>query len=123
MMNRASERIMAGNDFYQVNRKRIRMAGSLVLLVLVLFSVLFITKTVTAQRDGERTKQVACIEIHRGDTLWSIASEYMSDEYDDMNEYIEEIKDSNGMVSDEIHAGNYIIVPYYADAVAIALAE
>ena len=32
-----------------------------------------------------------------------------------MNEYIEEIKDSNGMVSDTIHTGNFIIVPYYAD--------
>jgi hypothetical protein len=40
----------------------------------------------------------------------------MTDEYDDMNEYIKEIKDSNGMDSDDIHVGNFIIVPYYVDA-------
>ena len=54
--------------------------------------------------------------VQQGDTLWSIASKYYSDEYDDMNDYIKEIKYSNRMYSDDIHTGNYIIVPYYADA-------
>ena len=56
------------------------------------------------------------MEIQRGDTLWSIASTYISDEYKDLNEYIDEIMISNGMSSDIIQAGKYIIVPYYADA-------
>ncbi len=122
-MNRASNRMIEGNAYYQMNRKKVWMVGGLLLLVLVIFSVFFMTKTVTAQREGERSKQVTCIEIKKGDTLWSIASEYITEEYDDMNEYIEEIKDSNRMISDEIHAGNYIIVPYYADATTIAMAE
>jgi cell division protein YceG involved in septum cleavage len=122
-MNRTAERMMEGNAYYQMNRKRIWMVGSLMLVAMLLFSVFFITKTVTAQRVEERTKQVACVEIQKGDTLWSIASEYMTEEYDDMNEYIEEIKNSNRMLSDEIHAGNYIIVPYYADATRVAFAQ
>ncbi len=122
-MNRASDRRIEGNAYYQMNRKRLWMIGSLVLVVLVIFSVFFMTKTVTAQREGERSKQVVCIEIKKGDTLWSIASQYMTEEYEDMNEYIEEIMESNGLLTDEIHAGNYIIVPYYAEVTTLVMAE
>jgi hypothetical protein len=107
---------MDGSRYYQLNKKRIWRFGIAVLLMVVLFSVFFITKTVTAQRAVDRTKLVTSIEVKKGDTLWSIASVYFTEEYDDLNEYIDEIKDSNGMVSDEIHTGNYIIVPYFADA-------
>jgi cell division protein YceG involved in septum cleavage len=115
-MNRTADYIMEGSRYYQLNKKKMWRIGITVLLLLVLFSVIFITKTVTAQRAVDRTKLVACIEVKKGDTLWSIASAYYTEEYDDVNEYIDEIMDSNGMVSDEIHTGNYIIVPYYADA-------
>lgn len=115
-MNKTANYIMEGFEYYRLNKKRVWSIGLAVLLILVFFSVFFITKTVTAQRSIDRTKLVTSIEVKKGDTLWSIASVYFTDEYDDLNEYINEIMNSNGMVSDEIHAGNYIIVPYYADA-------
>lgn len=122
-MNRTTNTIMGSNEYYQMNKKRLWMIGAALLFIVLLFSVFFITKTVTAQRNVDRTKLVTCIEVKKGDTLWSIASEFSSDEYNDMNEYIEEIKDSNRMISDEIHAGNYIIVPYYADASEVIMVE
>ena len=115
-MNRTADIWMEGQNYYQLNRKRIWIVGVAILLLLLIFSIGFITKTVTAFREGERVKLVTSIEVKNGDTLWGIAAEFMSDEYDDLNQYIEEIKDSNGMASDDIHTGNYIIVPYYADA-------
>jgi hypothetical protein len=108
--------MMESQSYYRLNKKRIWIVGAAILFAVILFSVLFITKTVTAQRDGERAKLVTSIEVKKGDTLWSIASDFISDEYNDMNEYITEIKVSNGMTSDDIHAGNFIIVPYYVDA-------
>lgn len=99
-----------------VSRRRIWMVGTIILALLILFSLYFFSKTVTAQRDGERAKIVTSIEVKKGDTLWSIASRYITDEYDDINDYIDELKDSNGLTSDTIHAGSYIIVPYYVDA-------
>jgi cell division protein YceG involved in septum cleavage len=78
-MNRVSDKRIEGNSYNQMNRRTLWMAGGLVLIVLVIFSVFFMTKTVTAQREGERYKQVISIEIKKGDTLWSIASEYMSE--------------------------------------------
>ena len=115
-MNRTANIMMEGQVYYQTNKKRIWVIGAIILIITIIFSVGFVTKTVTAQRDSLRTKLVTSIEIKHGDTLWSIASDFFSDEYDDMNEYIEEIKDSNGISSDVIHVGNYIVVPYYADA-------
>ncbi len=116
-MNRTAYRNTGRTGYYYyLNKKRIWCIAAVLLFIVLLCSVLFITKTVTAQREGKRIKLVTSIEIKKGDTLWSIASRYRSEEYDDLNEYIEEIKNSNGMVSDEIHSGNFIIVPYYTDA-------
>lgn len=115
-MNRTANIMMEGQMYYQTNKKRIWTLGAIILLLVIIFSVSFVTKTVTAQRSSSRTKLVTSIEVKHGDTLWSIASDFMSEEYEDLNEFIDEIKDSNGISTDEIHAGNYIIVPYYADA-------
>ncbi len=115
-MNRSMNRNAGRKGYYYWNKKKIWLIGAVVLFIIMLGSVFFMTKTVTAQREGERVKKVTSIQIKQGDTLWDIAARYMSEEYDDLNEYIEEIKNSNGMVSDEIHSGNFIIVPYYTDA-------
>lgn len=90
--------------------------GGILLLLLILVSVFAQTKSVTAKRDQERVKLVTSIQIQKGDTLWSIASEYITEEYDNVHEYIEELKRSNGLESDRIRAGNYIIVPYYTNS-------
>lgn len=114
-MNNQLRGYESGNRI-SMNRRRLWMIGSIILALLVVFSLYFFSKTVTAQRDGNRSKLVTSVEIKKGDTLWTIASRYISDEYDDIYEYIEELKRSNGLTSDTIHAGSFIIVPYYADA-------
>lgn len=87
------------------------------LIGLIFISVIFITKTVTAERSSARTKTITSVEIQQGDTLWSIAKAHMTDEYNDINDYIEEIMSTNSLSSDKIHVGNHIIVPYYVDPV------
>ncbi len=113
-MNR-SNILIEGQAYYQLNKRRIWTIGAIILVLAIIFSVGFITKTVTAQRISERAKYVTSIEVQKGDSLWSIASQYISEEYTDMNQYIEEIKYSNGLATDVINTGNFIIVPYYAD--------
>jgi LysM repeat protein len=68
---------------------------------------------VTAEKSIQRDKTVISVRIEKGDSLWSIASNYITDEYENINDYITEIKKSNGLVTDTIHEGRYIIVPYY----------
>ena len=59
-------------------------------------------------------KYYTSIEIEPGDTLWSIASEHISVEYDSIQEYIDEVKELNQLGPDEIHSGQYLTIPYYS---------
>lgn len=58
-------------------------------------------------------KYYKSIKIEKGDTLWSIAKEYCTENYEDTREYIEELKEINNLTSDEIHHGQYLVVAYY----------
>lgn len=54
------------------------------------------------------------ITIESGDTLWSIASEHMCNEYDSVEAFISEIKTINNITDDSlILAGGNLIIPYY----------
>lgn len=98
--------------------KKSFLARFSVITVLVFCIVLFATlKTTTASGDTGRTKYFKSIEIESGDTLWSIAEEYISEEYDDINEYIGELKKMNGLYSDNINAGCYLVVCYYSSEI------
>lgn len=88
------------------------MVGILTISVTIL-SISMISTHVSANKVSERKKTVVSIKIEEGDTLWSIASTYITDEYHDIQSYIKEIRKSNGLTSDTIHEGRYIIVPYY----------
>lgn len=59
-------------------------------------------------------KYFMCVEIEEGDTLWSIANQYISEEYESVNDYIDEIKSINNLTSDKIYKSATLIVPYYA---------
>lgn len=64
--------------------------------------------------DTGRVKRYTSVYIEEGDTLWSIAEQYISEEYDGMDSYIRELKQMNH-VSDTIYAGCYLTVSYYAE--------
>lgn len=58
-------------------------------------------------------KYYTSVEIKNGDTLWDIASKYMTEEYGSLQEYVEEVKELNHLPSDNIRSGQSIVVPYY----------
>lgn len=86
-----------------------------ILIVIVFVSFYFNSRNASAEISTNRNKQVVSIQIESGDTLWGIAKEYITEEYNDINQYIEEIKSCNGLFEDTIHEGNHLIVPYYTD--------
>ena len=53
--------------------------------------------------------------VEKGDTLWDIAQEYMTEEYDTAHVYIKEVMESNHLESTGIIEGQMLILPYYAD--------
>ena len=65
---------------------------------------------------GDLTKEYMSVEIKEGDTLWTLAKEYMGVGYSDVDDYIDDIKSVNGLATDTIHEGNNIIIPMYVSS-------
>lgn len=66
------------------------------------------------ENTGEQAiyKYYKSIQIQPGDTLWDIAEETMTSEYDSTAEYVDVLKEMNGLTSDQIEAGQYLTVAY-----------
>ena len=61
------------------------------------------------------TKYYKSVTIMPGDTLWSIAEEYMDPmQYKDARDYIKEIRQINSIGSDSINSGCHIVVACYS---------
>lgn len=52
------------------------------------------------------------IEIEQGDTLWELAEEYMTDDYQSVQEYVQDLKRMNHLKDDTIISGQHLIVAY-----------
>lgn len=55
------------------------------------------------------------IEVQKGDSLWSIAEAYNKNSGMEIREYISEIRRMNHMVSDEIKAGDALMIVYFSE--------
>ena len=93
--------------------------GKLTIIVLVMIAlflvVLFVMpeRTVAAGNTDCRTYQIISVEITEGDSLWNLASEYYTEEFSSVSNYVTEIKRMNGMRSDTLYAGSYLLIPQY----------
>lgn len=101
------------------SRKAIHIILVVIVFIIVLFgTTLSVYATYSRKEEAEVMQQeykyVKSILIESGDTLWSIAERFTDKEhYDNCFEYIKEIKQMNGLKSDKIQAGNYLMVIYY----------
>lgn len=103
-------------------RVQMKKIGRIVIVLGILFILLFLTtgfsfnspEAVAMNRNT--VKYYTTIQVHAGDSLWSIADEYITPEYTDMDSYIQEICAINGIRGDQIHQGSYLNIPYYAEA-------
>lgn len=80
---------------------------------LLFASVICITNRASA-KDNEY-KYYTSITIEYGDTLWSIANQYMDKEHYTRTSYISEIKSINHIKDDYIQEGKLLILPYYSN--------
>ncbi|MDD6811766.1 MAG: LysM peptidoglycan-binding domain-containing protein [Lachnospiraceae bacterium] len=118
MSNRRSERRIKNNRIRR--QKEMRKNFLLVIMTVCLvitFSISMNSFLSNAKDDSSQTsyKYYKSITIENGDSLWSIALEYMDAEhYDSVNDYIDEVKKMNALVNDNITYGQCLIVPYYS---------
>ena len=62
-------------------------------------------------------KYYKSVRVESGDTLWTIADDYIQNLNIDKLDYIEEICELNQIDGDHIQAGEYIVVAYYSKEV------
>ena len=67
-----------------------------------------------AEAATSNLKHYKCITIEEGDTLWTIAEENYSEEYDSYEDYIDEVKFINNLTNDKIYNGATLVIPYYS---------
>lgn len=86
--------------------------AALGLLIIVL---VFVFSSFQVQGKAETEyKYYKSVEVHSGDTLWTIAQTYMNDDYASVQEYIDEVQKINGISGENITAGHCVVVPYYS---------
>ncbi len=91
-----------------------RIAALVVFMAVLFLIVLFVLPERTAAAgDSSSTYCITSVQIEEGDSLWSLASQYYSEEFGSITDYIKEIKRMNGLSSDMLYADNYILIPYY----------
>lgn len=81
----------------------------------VVLSGILAVKIGASKKPVEYEKMVASVYIEKGDSLWTIAKKYYTEENESMKAYINEIKTCNHLSSNVIKEGQYLIVPYYTE--------
>ena len=124
MPGNASSRMHFGdvsrNRRIVVRKQKIALVSiAFIALAIILCTLLFGAIRTQAAPSEISCKYYTSIEVQSGDTLWSIASDHITEEYRDMNAYIDEVCSINKISQNEIHAGQYLTIPYYS-SIAIA---
>lgn len=112
LMNRKHHRIKNHKSGLKVFTSLMSVLSAAVLIAGILFTDGFMS---LAQDDfAETGKFYKSIVIEKGDTLWDIAEEYITDDYHTVEEYVSVLKDMNNLSGDKILAGDTLVVAYNA---------
>lgn len=97
-----------------VERNRILVSVGITMIFVLLIVFLF-TMQSNAKQDHEIYTYYTSVEVHPGDSLWSLAATYCdADANLDYEAYMDEVRRLNHLSDDEIHSDSYLIVPYYS---------
>ena len=104
---------MKANTRAQIIVRNRKIMLGVAVLISILFAFIFFSNRAAAENSRRVNVFYSSYEIQPGDTLWSIADQFMTPEYSDKSAYISNIKKLNHMLDDNITEGNFIIVEYY----------
>ncbi len=109
------------NNSYRYKKASYKMRKQLLTAILFFAVVLMgiaagscLLKTYQAKASNayEEVVYYKSIKVTEGDTLWTIADEYMGNEFKDKKSYINEVKRLNHLNGDTIKTGSYLMIPY-----------
>ena len=97
----------------QIRRNRRISLCISILSVSFLLIIFFCNFKVIAEKPATY-KYYTEVRVDRGDTLWSIADRFMTEEYTSRRTYVREIQKINNLGC-ELQYGERILVPYYSE--------
>ena len=101
--------------------RRQRGLIAIVIMLVVALGILLGSSMNTLASSGKDissyNKYYTSIRVESGDTLWTIADEYVGGFNVSKSDYIAEVCQINGISEDNIYAGDNIIVPYYSQEI------
>lgn len=108
--NRVNKRRARAN----AKRRMILLLAAVLLITVgsVIFGSLFTNNGSRVEAHDATYTAYKSIEIESGDSLWSLAEEYMTDDFECTADYVKELKRLNNLTSDTIHEGQYLLVSY-----------
>lgn len=103
----------------KMKRNRNRRNAKLVMVLSIVAIIVFIcfgTSAVTAKASSTsgRYKYYTTVYVDRDTTLWGIAQEYMTEEYSNAYDYIDEVMEINNLPCEKLEYGITLCVPYYS---------
>ena len=97
-----------------VRRRKIALYLIAVAIIVVTVSTLLLCSMNAEAAPAETSvRYYTSVRVQDGDTLWKIADRYFTDECGSMRAYIREICLINHISGNDIHAGQYLTIPYY----------
>lgn len=97
---------------YNLIKKSVLAVGGFAIVLTLAMGI--INKNNSAKASTYNVKYFKCITIDENDSLWTIAEENITEEYDTIGDYIKEVKSINNLDNDKIYSGASLVVPYYA---------
>lgn len=101
--------------------RRQRSCLAVAIIIVVALGILLGTSMnalASSEKDiASYNKYYVSIRVESGDTLWTIADEYVDGFNLSKADYIAEVCQINGISENNIQAGDHIVVPYYSQEI------
>ena len=94
-----------------MNRRYVLRDRKRFIMIIVTLLLIVSTLICTVSAYGYKEVQYKKVQVHRGDTLWSIAEKYGGNS--DIRRYIFEVKKVNNLLTSQIYEGDELKVPIY----------
>ena len=91
-------------------RSKRRVIGIIIAVVFVFLMSTFLLSNNLIEAQETKDKQFTSIQVQKGDTLWKIAKKYMGNEYSSVDDYIEEVCQTNHIYDGKITEDMYLVV-------------
>lgn len=91
-------------------RSKRRVIGIIIAVVFVFLMSTFLLSNNLIEAQETKDKQFTSIQVQKGDTLWKIAKKYMGNEYSSVDDYIEEVCQTNHIYDGKITEDMYLVI-------------